>query len=338
MQAEVPAVRDRCERVAPEGPGSDLGDARYAVGIVNHRTYDDLKLCLESVKSQRCAPARVVVVDSDGDPRELEAMASLHPEVHWEAIVNLGFAGGANAVLDCIEKCAPETDFALILNPDVDLEPDFAAAVLEEMTQRPRVALATGKLLRPDRRDIDSAGIVMPRSRRPRDRGSEQADRGQYERTEFVFGASGAALMLRRGVLADLAIDGEIFDEDFFLYHEDTDLAWRANLLGWRVLYVPAARAMHRRRWRREDRFRTPEWVRRHSFKNHYLQIIKNERPGDFWINLPVIAFWELVRLGFALLRDPAVLRGYRDAWRLAPRAWRKRRILQRRVRERLGR
>ena len=133
----------------------------------------------------------------------------------------------------------------------------------------------------------------------------------------------------------ELAIEGEVFDEDFFLYHEDTDLSWRANLLGWGVLYVGRALAFHGRRWRRERRFQIPPHVRRHSFKNHYLQMIKNEDPLRFLRHLPVVAVWELSRLGYAILRDREVLPAYLEAARLAPEAWRKRRILRSRLRDR---
>ena len=183
--------------------------------------------------------------------------------------------------------------------------------------------------MRPDRLTLDSAGIVLPAHRRPRDRGSEQHDRGQYDRGEYVFGASGAAMMLRSAALADLALEGEVFDEDFFLYHEDTDLSWRAHVLGWRVYYEPLARAVHARGWKKDQRFRVPPAVRRHSFKNYYLQLIKNESAAGFLLRLPVLLAWEVLRLGHAAIRDPQILPAYADAWGLAGRAFHKRRILR---------
>jgi GT2 family glycosyltransferase len=298
----------------------------YAVGVINYRSYDDLKACLDSLERQTHRPTAVLVVDVDPDDDRQEALRD-RPAVDWEETGNAGFSAAANLA---IRRLREKTDasFILVLNPDVRLDAEFSERLLEEMRQRPRVALGTGKLLRPEG-VIDSAGIELPRHRRPRDRGSEEVDRGQYERVELVFGASGAAMMLRTAALADLAIQGEVFDEDFFLYHEDTDLSWRAQLLGWQVLYVPDARACHNRSWRRDRRFEIRPEIRRHSFKNHYLQLIKNERPRDFWRNLPVIASWEVLRLGFAILRDPRVLPGYLEAGRLAPSAWRKRRLLQ---------
>jgi hypothetical protein len=65
--------------------------------------------------------------------------------------------------------------------------------------------------------------------------------------------------------------------------------------------------------------------------------MIKNERAGDFLLNLPAIALWEVLRLGFALLQDRSLLTGYREAWKLSGRAWRKRAILHERVRRGAG-
>jgi GT2 family glycosyltransferase len=155
---------------------------------------------------------------------------------------------------------------------------------------------------------------------------------GQYAEPEVIFGASGAALWLRLDAARALAVDGEVFDEDFFLYYEDTDLCWRAALQGWRVLYVPAARALHDRGWRRAGRASVPARIRTHSFENHWLQMAKNDRAGEWLRDLPIVLGWELVRLGFALLRDRAVLRAYPAAPRRLARAWRKRRIIQARA------
>jgi len=147
-----------------------------------------------------------------------------------------------------------------------------------------------------------------------------------------VFGASGAAMLLRCATLPELALAGELFDEDFFLYHEDTDLCWRAGRLGFRVWYEPTAGAVHTRGWQRERRFEVPVAVRRHSFKNHYLQLVKNETLLGFLGHLPVLLAWEVLRLGFVLLRDPALLSAYADAWRALPGARRKRKLLANKV------
>ena len=86
---------------------------------------------------------------------------------------------------------------------------------------------------------------------------------------------------------------------------------------------------------RRHERQKVSLSVRRHSFKNHYLQLLKNERAGDFLRRLPNLLGWELVRFSYFLARDPRVLPAYADAVRAAPRVWHKRGLLQRRARSR---
>src|SRR3989344_3182641 len=71
---------------------------------------------------------------------------------------------------------------------------------------------------------IDSAGLRITRGRKVFDRGSGQQDRGQYERSEEVFGISGACALYRRSALDEIKVNGEYFDVDFFAYKEDADV------------------------------------------------------------------------------------------------------------------
>ena len=307
----------------------------YVAGIVHHDAFDDLERCMESLRRQSVRPLAVAVVDTGADPEHLGRLAERNRDVAFLPRPNLGYGAGANYALKWTEDHFPDADHVLILNPDVELEPDFASVLIREMALRPSTALASGKLLRPGGLLIDSAGIRMPRHRRARDRGSEEPDRGIYDRPELVFGVSGAAMLIRRAFLSNLALDGEVFDEDFFAYQDDTDLAWRAQRLGYDVLYHPEARAIHGRGWRRERRFAIAPWVRRHSFKNHYLQIVKNEPTSQFFLNLPILLGWEVLRLGYALARDREILPAYWEAVREVPRAWHKRKLLQARLSDR---
>ena len=301
----------------------------YSAGVINYRNYEDLGPCLESLQAQTLAPAQITVVDADPDESRLAVLEEAFPAVSFERVSNHGFAGGANRLLASLARAVPEAEFALILNPDTFLDPDFCEVLLNSIRGREDVALASGKLFRSGRSRLDSAGIRLPLNRRPQDRGSRQIDRGQFDQPEYVFGASGAAMMIRLAALKDLEIEGEIFDEDFFVYHEDTDLSWRAKNLGWRVYYEPAAVAVHKRGWQKESRYSIPAEIRRHSFKNHYLQIVKNESLLSFLVLLPVFVSWEVLRLGFAVLLDRTILPAYGQAYRLLGRAFHKRRVLR---------
>jgi GT2 family glycosyltransferase len=306
---------------------------RYAVAIVNYKSYDDLADCLASLEAQEQEPACIAVVDHDPDPEQAAALEARFPKAVFLPRPNHGYASGANRALALCAQLAPGAEYRLLLNPDVALDPDFARRVIDEMDARPAVALASGKLLRADGATLDSTGIARSASRVFTDRGSDRRDDGQFEQIERVFALSGAALLIRSAAISVLEIHGELFDEDFFAYHEDTDLAWRAHLLGMDCLYVPTARALHRRGWQAARWREIEPAVRRHSFKNRYLEMLKNERARDFLLALPAILWQELVRFGGALLVDRARLPAYADVLRLARRALRKRRIIHERAR-----
>ncbi|MFK7894885.1 MAG: glycosyltransferase family 2 protein [Myxococcota bacterium] len=317
---------------APASASASAPGPRYVAGIVQYGSDPGLRECLRSLREQSLRPVGIIVVDHDGGdaaPAELKEEAA---DVLWWGGPNAGYAAGANRILALAEERWPEAEYVLVLNPDIVLDSNYAEGLAAACEADESAALAGGKLMRPGAELIDSAGIRMDSARRFRDRGSEEADRGAYASLEPVEAVSGAALWLRRASLPTLSLGGEIFDEDFFSYHEDTDLAWRARLLGFRVLYVPGAVAIHRRGWQRDKRNRVPENIRRHSFKNRYLEMIKNDRLGAILRDLPAILAMESARLFFALFADRAVLPGYFEAVRLSGRAWRKRRILRNRI------
>lgn len=280
---------------------------------------------MEGLLAQSLVPRRILFIDcdsGDGTVEWLRAAARKYPGVELLLLgENRGYAGGHNAGLS---QC--DDDLILLLNPDVRLHPDYLRETAATLGRHPQAGAATGRLLRGDDHlhplpgpVLDSTGIIMTRSQRHLDRGAGQTDTGQYAEEEEVFGVSGAAPLYRRAMLDDVAVAGEIFDEAFFAYREDADLAWRARLLGWSAIYTPAATAIHRRRVRPEERRRVPALINRHSVKNRFLLRLKNQTASNFrrtwargmardvgvvgyvllreWSSLP--ALWEVVaRLG----------------------------------------
>jgi GT2 family glycosyltransferase len=88
---------------------------------------------------------------------------------------------------------------------------------------------------------INNVGSVLVDGGYGADRGYLQADHGQFDDPAEVFAWCGGGVLLRRSYLEDAGL----FDERFFLYYEDTDLAWRGRSRGWRYRYVPASRIRH---------------------------------------------------------------------------------------------
>jgi GT2 family glycosyltransferase len=241
---------------------------------------------------------------------------------------NVGFAVAHNRLAR--RYPAP---YILFLNPDTVLEPPFLQELVHAMDKDVAAGSATGKLLRFDGKTLDSTGIVMKRNQRHLDRGSGELDRGQHDSPEPVFGPSGAAALYRYACLEDVAIDGQFFDEDFFAYREDADLAWRCQLMGWHSLYVPTARARHRRHVTPERRSTLSAAINSHSVKNRFLLRVNNitlhHYRRDFW----AITRRDLAVIGYVLLREwtsiPALLYVIRHRRRL----WRKRQLIQARRR-----
>jgi GT2 family glycosyltransferase len=185
-----------------------------------------------------------------------------------------------------------------------------------------RVGALCGKLLRwkpgaSDERSnvIDSTGIFFLRNLRHLDRGSDEIDRGQYERREFVIGATGAAALYRRAMVEDVSVGGEFFDEDFFAYREDADVAWRAQLMGWSCLYVPEAVAWHVRRVTPERFKQLPDEINRHSIKNRFLMRAKNISAGLYLRLLIPVTARDLLILGYCALFNTGLLSGLGLFW-----------------------
>ena len=212
-----------------EAPGR-LSGSRYAVGIIQYGAYDELEACLTSVGVQALAPRWVRVVDSGGNPGDLSRALRAWPDVEQDVRENRGYGYAANRLIERAVR-QDDCDYLLLLNPDVVLDPGFAEEMLAALDADPAAALGGGRLVRPRDGCLDSAGILLGRNRRPRDRGMGELDSGQFSAEEVVFGVSGAALCLRIAALRDLEVNGEIFDEDFFAYHDETDIAWRAALM-----------------------------------------------------------------------------------------------------------
>ena len=206
----------------------------------------------------------------------------------------------------------------LTLNPDVLLLPNFIQALVDAGQIDPKIGTVCGKLLTilatfelPDKPVVDSTGIYFTPMLRHLDRGSQEVDNGHYLQYEYVFGATAAAALYRRAMIDDISLDGEFFDPDFFVYREDADVAWRAQLMGWRCLYTPHARGYHVRNVLPGNRRALPPEINMHSVKNRFLMRIKNMTPDLYWRNWFSITARDLVVVCCCLLREHSSLKAF---------------------------
>ncbi|HET7712862.1 MAG TPA: glycosyltransferase family 2 protein [Thermoanaerobaculia bacterium] len=290
-----------------------------------------LPRCAEGLRSQTHARMEIVVVDNGSSDGSAELTARLMPDARLiRNDANRGFAAAVNQGI-----AATAGDYVLLCNPDAFLAPDYVSRLVDALISAgERCGAATGKLLRATGEGIeptaaiDSAGIRMTRSGRHLDITSDDG-----ESVREVFGVSGAAALYRRSMLNDAAIDGEVFDEDFFSYREDADLAWRARLLGWSALYVPQAVGYHVRRVTPERRGELPPEINMHSVKNRFLLRIKNEGAYLAFRNAPFEIGRDLLVLGSVVTRERTSLPALAWLWDHRRRLLAKRRAVQRRRR-----
>jgi len=302
-----------------------------SISIVNWNGGEDIKKCLESIKGQSYKNIEVIVVDNNSIDGSLEFLKINFPDIKFiENKENIGFSKAHN---QAIKKS--EGKYLLILNFDIILTPDFVEEMVKAANLYNDVGMVSGKLYKKFNNEttsiLDSTGITM-NNMFSGDRGENKEDCGQFEKYEFIFGASGAASLYKREMLEDIKIGNEYFDEDFFIYVEDVDLSWRAQLYGWKGIYTPNAIAYHERGATRRDNERIKKGYYTIGYRNRYLAILKNSLVSNILKHILRILMREtwfflsnLWQRNFYILKVPFL------SLKLLPRMVKKRREIQKR-------
>ena len=304
--------------------GLNSGRPLVTIVVVTWNSAPFIDRCLTALRAQTYEPVEVIIIDNASADDTVAICRRLRFEVHRND-TNRGFSAAVNQAI-----ARSRGDFVLLCNPDAFLDPGYVGELVAAMTADEKIGSATGTLMREDGSGIDTAGIYMTRSGRHFDITSR---RWTSVEVREVFGVSGAAGMYRTAFLKDVTINGEIFDEDFFAYREDADIAWRGRLFGWKAVHVPAATGRHVRRVTPERRRELPADINMHSVKNRFLLRLKNEGWSLAFINLP----WEIGRdilvIGATLTIERSSLPAFTWLWKNFGRVWAKRRAIQQRRR-----
>jgi GT2 family glycosyltransferase len=338
---------------------------RVFVHIVTHNSAPTIGRCLEGLMEQRdFTPGQDLLIHVTDNASQDDTIAEVRPfesrgvTVHT-ATTNLGFCAGHNQ--GAAEFLRGTAAVFLVLNPDLFLSADAVRLLCECLETDPSAGTACPKLLRADQNlnpisphRLDAAGMHLTPEIRHLDRGADELDTGQFDRPAYVFGGSGACLALQRRAVESLLVDSRaadgtlaaiypfiqdsagvpLFDEAFFAYREDADLAWRAQILGWRCRYVPNAVGYHQRVVTPERRGALPPLLNRLSVRNRFLLQFNNFAPFASLSALVRGALWRnLLVLGALPLTERTSLGGLIEALRLMPRALHRRRAIMRRAR-----
>jgi GT2 family glycosyltransferase len=212
---------------------------RVSVVIPNWNGRQHLEECLGALRRQTFVDHEVILVDNGSTDGSGAYVREAFPEaVLIELHENRGFTGACNA-----GYAAGRGEFVCLLNNDTEADDWWLENIVDTFDRHPNAGAVATKMLLFDRRNyFHSAGDFYRVNGLPGNRGVWQADRGQYEREEPVFSACGGAAAYRRSMIDEIGF----LDDAFFFSCEDVDLAWRAHLADWEVVYNPAAVVYHK--------------------------------------------------------------------------------------------
>jgi len=277
-----------------------------SVIIVNYNGKHYLKQCLSSLSTQSYPAIEIIFVDNGSSDGSVEYVRKEFPSVR--IIVskkNLGFAKGNNIGIK-----EARGELIATLNNDTEVTPRWLEELVSAMDSDELVGMCASKMLFLDKPDmIQSTGLDISRSGVCWDRGIYEIDSGQYGYMEEVFGPSAGAALYRKKMLDEIGL----FDEDLHAYLEDTDLAFRGRLAGWKCLYVPGAVVYHVHAG--TGGFETDYFIY-YLNRNVIWVVIKNFTKMLFFSSLPWIIGRNIAVIPYYILKGHgrAVIRAKLDA------------------------
>lgn len=320
-----------CARLTPFPASGGSGGTKHplvSVIVVNFNGRALLSACLESLRAQTYPNCEILVVDNASTDDSVVWTRAHVPEARIiQNSGNRGFAGGANAGIR-----AARGEVIATLNTDAVADPAWLNATVAALGDQPDVGMVASRIVfAHDPEIVESAGIEVNRAGVAWDRLSGAAI-AEADVAAEVFGPSGCAAVYRRAMLDDVGL----FDDAFFLYLEDVDLAWRAQLAGWRCVYAPEARVVHQHSATAGvfSAFKHYQLAR-----NRVRLVVKNYPVPLLGLYLPAIIGYDCAVVAAAMVLTQmappparrAVIRGRLDGLRDLPRALRARSGIQRR-------
>ncbi|MCJ7737059.1 MAG: glycosyltransferase [Anaerolineae bacterium] len=215
-----------------------------SVIIVNWNGLEHLKRCLPALYAQTVDDFEVIIIDNGSDDGSVEWIRQHYSEVQLGYnSENRGFAEANNQGIGLASS-----PYIVLLNNDTIPSRRWLAALLEAAESNnggasaSNVGMVASQVCFVNAPEIlDSAGIEIDALGMAWNRHLGSPVLGEPHEIEEVFGPSGAAALYRRAMLEQIGA----FDERYFAYYEDVDLAWRARRAGWRCLYAPQAQVLH---------------------------------------------------------------------------------------------
>jgi hypothetical protein len=274
--------------------------------IINYNGQDHLGACLEALAGDTQSPAFDVIVVDNASPDQSIRLAD-EKAAQWPALrvvrnaVNRGYAGGVNSALPLARG-----DFIAVLNPDCQAEPGWLTPLVEFLQTRPNAGAVNPLILLHADGDINAAGQNVHVTGLGFNRRLWQPRALAGQAPMRVSGLQGSAFVLRRALLEQMGG----WDESGFLYHEDVELSWTLQLMGYDLYCVPTSVVWH-------DYHLTMYPEKLFLLERNRLALLTTHlRPRTRLAMAPFILFTEALMWGYCLLRGPAFLRAKAESYR----------------------
>ena len=282
---------------------------KYSIIIVNYNNFDDIKRCLKSVTTNTdLSTAEIILVNNDATNKTIETIQRQFPKVIFiQSPKNLGFGYGNN-----LGASIAKGKYLIFLNPDTVVTKGWLEKLIEGFDLAPDVGLVTPKILLLSNPSLINAcghqvhytGIVQCRGL--------YTPKQNFFNIEDLCAVSGAAFAVKADIFN--RIDG--FDSPFFLFIEDTDISWRAQLAGYRCVYIPDSIIYHD--------YTLAFWPSKMFYyeRNRYMLLIKNYKLATLLSLLPILLFAETIVWGFILLKHHRCWREKLQAYKWVLHNW----------------
>ena len=320
------------------------------ISLVTQNAEEYLPFCLNSLFNQSFKDYTLSVIDNGSNDRTVAVIKENYSQIKVvEYHDNIGFAKAHNKAISWTKS-----EYICILNQDVILEKEYLKNLIDFMDDNREVGSVAGKILSWDFNNnlklnsIDSKGLKIFKNHRV-----IEIDQGQDDKVENtnleVFGVSGAVPIYRLEVLKKIKLENnlkadEYFDELFFSYKEDVDLAYRLRLAGFKSFYIPTSIAYHDRTVKGENdlsdkttiksRKNKDQMVKIYSYKNHLQVLYKNEFFSNLIKYFFHIFWYELKKLIYILFNEPSTLRGLKLYFKQLKQIKKKRNYIKKNIRK----
>ncbi len=263
--------------------------------------------CLPALIQQTYRKFDIIVVDNNSNDNSVAWLEQHYPQV---TIIkndrNLGFSAAVNQGIR-----RSSATYVVTLNNDVVVDVDWLENLVTTAEADSALGMCASKMVfwhQPSM--INSSGICVDRAGIVWDRDGGKVDATSANETAAVFGPCAGAALYRRMMLDEIGL----FDEAYFAYFEDVDLAWRARAAGWGCAYVETARVRHHHSATSVNgsHFKTIQLG-----KNKVRLIVKNYPFKALWWYIPVLLFYDLLAVAYQLIstQNFDTLRGRWQAW-----------------------